>query len=48
MDDEVAIALGEGISLKNTVRTLDLGENRIQGGGIKAIGDALKTHVKLH
>lgn len=48
MDDEVAIALGEGISLKNMIWTLDLGENRITGGGVKAIGDALKTHVKLH
>lgn len=44
----MAIALGEGISLKKEIRTLDLGENKISGGGMKAVGDALKTHVRLH
>lgn len=48
MDDQVAIALGESISFKKEIRTLDLGENKITGGGMKAIGDALKTHVRLH
>ena len=48
LNDEMAIALGEGLAFKKEIRTLDLGENLISGGGIKAIGDSLKTHVRLH
>lgn len=30
------------------IQTVDLGENRINDASIKLIGDALKTHVRLH
>lgn len=30
------------------IQTVDLGENRITDTSIRVIGDALKTHVRLH
>ena len=30
------------------IKTVDLGENGITDSSVKAIGDALRTHVRLH
>jgi len=41
-------ALKNGISHKNELRTVDLGENGIKDDGILALAQGLKTHVRLH
>lgn len=47
-NDDIVQALAEGINLKKELRTVDLGENDITDRGIQILGDALKTHVRLH
>jgi Ran GTPase-activating protein (RanGAP) involved in mRNA processing and transport len=42
------IGFRDGILHKNELRTVDLGENRIDDAGVKAVADGLKTHVRLH
>lgn len=34
--------------MKKELRTLDLGENKLTDKSIKVLGEALKTHVRLH
>jgi Ran GTPase-activating protein (RanGAP) involved in mRNA processing and transport len=41
-------ALADGLMLKKELRTVDLGENDITDKGIENLGEALKTHVRLH
>ena len=46
--DQIVQALSDGITLKKELRTVDLGENSITDNGIQILGDALRTHVRLH